>query len=69
MSGIFNLIVNSWETITTKNKIHVNAATISARRAKAKLTQNPIKAFLEDALAKEPKEDDYETSKDMYDAF
>ena len=69
MSGIFNLVVNSWEKITTRNEIHVNAATISARRTKAKLTQNPIKAFLEDALAKEPNKDDYETSKDLYDAF
>jgi phage/plasmid-associated DNA primase len=69
ISGIFNLVVNSWETITTRNEIHVNAATISARRAKAKLTQNPIKAFLEEALAKESKEDDFETGKDLYDAF
>ena len=69
MSGIFNLVVNSWKTITARNEIHVNAATISARRAKAKLTQNPIKSFLEDALAKEPNEDDFETGKDLYDAF
>jgi P4 family phage/plasmid primase-like protien len=69
MSGIFNLIVNSMRTIINRNKIHVNAATISARRTKAKLTQNPIKAFLDDALAKEPTSDDYETSEDMHDAF
>ena len=69
MSGIFNLVVNSLKTINKNNEIHVNAATIKERRAKAKLTQNPIKTFLEDALAKEPKEDDFETSKDLYDAF
>jgi putative DNA primase/helicase len=69
MSGIFNLIVNSMRTIAAKNKIHVNAATISERRVKAKLIQNPIKAFLEDALAKEPASDDYETSDDMNAAF
>jgi P4 family phage/plasmid primase-like protien len=69
MSGIFNLAVNSLRTITKNNSIHVNAATIKERRAKAKLTQNPIKAFLDDALSKEPREDDYETWKDMYDAF
>jgi P4 family phage/plasmid primase-like protien len=69
MSGIFNLVVNSLRIITERNKIHVNASTISARRAKAKLIQNPIKAFLEDALAKEPPSDDYETSEDMHDAF
>jgi putative DNA primase/helicase len=69
MSGIFNLIVKSMRTIVNKNKIHVNAATISARRAKAKLIQAPIKAFLEDALAKEPTSDDYETSEDMCAAF
>jgi len=57
------------KTIATKNKIHVNTATISERRAKAKLIQNPIKVFLEDALAKEPASDDCETSKDMYIAF
>jgi hypothetical protein len=33
------------------------------------LTQDPIGAFLEDALAKEPTKDDYEISEDMYDAF
>jgi P4 family phage/plasmid primase-like protien len=69
MSGIFNLVVNSLRIITERNKIHVNASTISARRAKAKLIQNPIKAFLEDALGKEPPSDDYETSEDMHDAF
>ena len=69
MSGIFNVVVNSLKTINKNNEIHVNAATIKERRAKAKLTQNPIKTFLEDALAKEPKEDDFETSKDLYDAF
>jgi P4 family phage/plasmid primase-like protien len=69
MSGIFNLVVNSLRVITKNNEIHVNAATIKERRAKAKLTQNPIKAFLEDALAKEPTEDDYETGDDLYDAF
>jgi phage/plasmid-associated DNA primase len=69
MSGIFNLVVNSLKTINKNNEIYVNAATIKARRAKAKLTQNPIKAFLENALSKEPNEDDYETWKEMYDAF
>ena len=69
MSGIFNLVVNSLRIITKNNKIHVNAGTIKERRAKAKITQNPIKAFLEDALAKEPTKDDYETSDDMYAAF
>ena len=69
ISGIFNLVVNSMRTIVNRNKIHVNASTISQRRAKAKLTQNPVKAFLEDALAKEPEKDDYETSDDMYYAF
>ena len=39
MSGIFNLVVNSWEIITKNNEIHINAATIKQRRAKAKLTQ------------------------------
>ncbi len=69
MSAIFNLVVNSWEIITKNNEIHINAATIKQRRAKAKLTQNPIKSFLEDALAKEPTVDDFETGKDLYDAF
>ena len=69
MSGIFNLVVNSLRTINKNNEIYVNAATIKERRAKAKITQNPMKAFLEDALVKEPKSDDYETGKDLYDAF
>ena len=56
-------------TIINRNKIHVNAATISQRRAKAKLTQDPIKAFLEDALAKEPTNNNFETSEDMFAAF
>jgi P4 family phage/plasmid primase-like protien len=69
MSGIFNLVVNSLRTINKNNEIYVNASTIKERRTKAKITQNPIKAFLEDALAKEPNEDDYETSDELYDAF
>jgi P4 family phage/plasmid primase-like protien len=69
MSGIFNLILNSLRTIGKNNQIHINASTISERRAKAKLTQNPVKTFLEDALAKEPNDKDFETGKDLYDAF
>ena len=69
LSGIFNLITNSMRTIINRNKIHVNAATISQRRAKAKLTQDPIKAFLEDALAKEPTNNNFETGEDMFAAF
>lgn len=69
ISGIFNLVVNSMRTIVNRNKIHVHASTISQRRAKAKLIQDPIGAFLEEALAKEPAKDDYETSEDMHDAF
>ena len=69
MSGIFNLIVNSMRTIVNRNEIHVNASTISQRRAKAELIRNPVKAFLNDALAKEPDQEDYETSEDMYEAY
>ena len=69
MSGIFNLIVNSMRTIVNRNEIHVNASTTSQRRAKAELIRNPVKAFLNDALAKEPDPDDYETSEDMYEAY
>ena len=69
MSGIFNLVVNSMRTIVNRNKIHVSASTIKQRRAKAKLTQDPIGSFIEDALAKEPGKDDYETNEDMYSAF
>lgn len=69
MSGIFNLVINALKVISKNNSIYVNAATISQRRAKAKISKNPMKAFLEDALAKEPTKDDYETSDDMYVAF
>ena len=69
MSGIFYLIINSMRTIVNRNKIHVNASTIRQRRAKAELTRNPVKVFLENALAKEPNQDDYETNEDMHDAF
>ncbi len=56
-------------TIVNRNKIHVNASTISQRRAKAELTRNPVKVFLDEALSKEPNRDDYETNEDMHDAF
>jgi hypothetical protein len=56
-------------TIVNSNEIHVNASTISQRRAKAELIRNPVKAFLNDALAKEPDQEDYETSEDMYEAY
>ncbi|HSF51241.1 MAG TPA: phage/plasmid primase, P4 family [Nitrososphaeraceae archaeon] len=69
MSGIFNLVVNSLSTITKNNKIHINAATISQRRAKAKLIQDTIGSFLDDALAKEATDKDFETSDDMHAAF
>jgi P4 family phage/plasmid primase-like protien len=69
MSGIFNLVVNSLKVISKYNQIHQSAATTKERRAKAKISQNPMKAFLKYALAKEPTDKDYETSEDMYNAF
>ena len=63
------MIVNSMRTIVNRNEIHVNASTISQRRAKAELIRNPVKAFLNDALAKDPNQEEFETSKDMYEAY
>jgi putative DNA primase/helicase len=69
LSGIFNIITKCLRTIVNKNQIHVNASTISQRRAKAELIRHPVKAFLKDALTKEPHQDDFETSEDMYVAY
>ena len=69
MSGILNLVINSLKVISKYNKIHQSAATTKERRAKAKISQNPMKAFLKSALAKESTDKDYETSGAMYNAF
>jgi P4 family phage/plasmid primase-like protien len=69
LSGTFNIIAKCLRTIDESDKIHVNSRSISERRAMAELIRDPIKAFLDVAISKEPTLDDFETKDNLYQAF
>ena len=69
LSGIFNIVIKCLRTIGNRNEIYVNSKSISERRKRAELTRDPITVFLDVAISKDPKYDDFETKDDFYTAF
>jgi P4 family phage/plasmid primase-like protien len=69
LSGIFNIITKCLRTIDAKGKIYVNSKSINERREKAELIHDPLKSFIDKAIAKDSVDSDYETKDDFYLAY
>lgn len=69
VSGIFNLLMVYLRRIHKNKELYVNEKTTEEKRAKYERAVNPIKTFLEEALAEELTEADEETKEDVYKAY
>lgn len=70
ISGIFNLLMVYLRHIQKNRELYVNEKTTEQKRAKYERAVNPIKAFLEEALAEdELTETDEEKKEDVYKAY
>jgi P4 family phage/plasmid primase-like protien len=70
VSGIFNLLMVYLRHIQKNKELYVNEKTTEEKRAKYERAVNPIKAFLEEALAEEElTEIDEEKKEDVYKAY
>ena len=70
VSGIFNLLMVYLRHIQKNKELYVNEKTTEQKRAKYERAVNPIKAFLEEALAEEElTETDEEKKEDVYKAY
>ncbi len=69
LSGIFNLLMYYLRLIINNNGIYVDEKSIAERRLKHERTTNPVKAFLDEAMAEDSLEDDYVSKSDLYSAY
>jgi len=70
VSGIFNLLMVYLRHIQKTKELYVNEKTTEEKRAKYERAVNPIKAFLEEALAEEEElSDDEDRKEDVYNAY
>jgi len=69
-SGIFNILMKALRTIQKNDKIYLDEKTIQERRQKHELISNPIRSFINDAIAKDSVyNDDYTMKENFYKAY
>ena len=69
LSGIFNLLMVYLRLLVNNNRIYINDKSIAERRLKHDRLTNPIKAFLDEAMAEDSLEDDYVPKSILYNAY
>jgi len=69
LSGIFNVLMKALRRILKNQRIYVNQKTIQERREKHELVSNPIKIFLDNAIAEDSIESDQVIKDDLYIAY
>lgn len=69
MSGIFNVLMIALRRILMNKGILINEKTIDERRKKSERVADPIKLFLEDAVAEDRTEADWIAKTDFHDAY
>jgi putative DNA primase/helicase len=69
MSGIFNVLMIALRRILRNKGIFINEKTIDERRKKSERVADPIKSFLEDAVAENSTEADWIAKSDFHDAY
>jgi putative DNA primase/helicase len=69
MSGIFNVLMIALRRILRNKGIFINEKTIDERRKKSERVADPIKSFIEDAVAEDSTEGDWIAKADFYTAY
>lgn len=69
LSGIFNVLMIALKRLLNQNQIFINEKTIEQRRERYTIAADPIKAFLEDAVAEDSVESDTVVKEIFYQAY
>ncbi len=69
LSGIFNVCMIALRRIIRNKELYVNEKTIEERRIKYERNVNPVKAFLEEAIAEDSTADTQISKKALHDAY
>jgi putative DNA primase/helicase len=69
LSGIFNVLMVALRRILKNRGVYINEKTIEERRKKAERVADPIKSFLEDAVADDSDESDWIAKSDFHNAY
>jgi putative DNA primase/helicase len=69
LSGIFNLLMVYLRLLVNNNGIYLDEKSISERRLKHERLTDPIKAFLDEAMAEDSQVDDYVPKGVLYNAY
>ncbi len=69
LSGIFIVLMNALRMLLKNKRIYVNDKTIQQRREKYQIALDPVKMFLDDAVAEDSTEFDTITKEELYVAY
>jgi putative DNA primase/helicase len=69
ISGIFNILMVALRRILKNKGIYMNEKTIEERRKKSERVADPIKSFLEEAIAEDSLETDYIIKSDFHSVY
>jgi putative DNA primase/helicase len=68
-SGIFNVLMVALQRLLNQNRIYINEKTIEQRRERHAIAADPVKAFVEDAVAEDSVESDTVVKETLYQAY
>ena len=69
LSGIFNVLMVALKRLLNQNRIYINEKTIEQRRERYSIVADPVKAFLEEAVAEDSLESDTVVKERLYQAY
>ena len=69
LSGIFNVCMMALRRIIVNKGLYINEQTIEERRIKYERNVNPVKAFIEEAIAEDSTADTQISKKEVHDAY
>ena len=69
LSGIFNVLIVTLKRLLNQNRIYINEKTIEQRRERYSIVADPVKAFLEEAVAEDSVESDTVVKDKLYQAY
>jgi putative DNA primase/helicase len=69
LSGTFNVLMTALRRILKNNGIFINEKTIEQKRKKSERANDPVKVFLEEAVAEDSTEDEWMSKADLYHAY
>ena len=69
LSGIFNVLIMALRRLLNRNRIYIEEKTIEQRRERYTIAADPVKAFLEDAVAEDSVESDTVVKERLYQAY